>query len=508
MLLSKKIIKDINRKDISVPEDLQLNYPEKVLQFGTGVLLRGLPDYFIDKANKQGLFGGRVVVIKSTSTGGTDAFAAQDGLYTLCVRGLQDGKKIEEDIVVGAISRVLTASEEWQLVLACAANPAIEIVISNTTEVGIVLDESDDVTAAPPKSFPGKLLALLHHRYKIFNADKDKGWVIIPTELIVGNADLLKSIILKLAQLHYKDEGFINWLDECNHFCNSLVDRIVPGRLPAEKLTETITRLGYTDELMIMSEAYRLWAIETASEEVKKKLSFAAADNGVILANDIEKYRELKLRLLNGVHSFSCGLAVLAGFKSVLDAMENPAFNSFITQLSKKEIAAAIPSNELMEDDKQNFESTVLDRFRNPFIEHRWLSITMQYSSKMKMRNVPVILEYYKRYNKVPAAMALGFAAYILFMRSERMPDGTYAGNVNGQAYNINDDKAALLSQYWGANEKQGVVKAVLADVELWGYNLNACAGFAKSVDAFLQLLINDGAANLLTAFNKTTELV
>lgn len=502
MQLSKKILEEINQQQVSVPTAEQLSYPEKVLQFGTGVLLRGLPDYFIDKANKQGLFGGRVVVIKSTSTGCTDAFAKQDGLYTLCVRGLQGSEKVEEDIAVGAISRVLSANEDWQKVLDCAADAAIEIVLSNTTEVGIVLDEKDDVTASPPTTFPGKLVALLYRRYQHFNADREKGLVIIPTELVVNNGDILKSIVLKLAGLHYADENFVNWIDECNHFCNSLVDRIVPGKLPPDKLTETNTRLGYTDDLMIMSEAYRLWAIETSSEAVKKKLSFAAADSGVILAGDIEKYRELKLRLLNGVHSFSCGLAVLSGFTSVLNAMEDDGFNAFTTHLSKLEIVAAIPSNELTWDEKQNFASTVLDRFRNPFIEHRWLSITMQYTSKMKMRNVPVIKEYFKRHDDVPAAMALGFAAYILFMRSEKMPEGTYAGRINETSYIINDDKAAVLYQHWITYGKDGVVNAVLGDVQLWGTDLNNCNGFTKSVQAFLNLLINDGAHSVLAAFN------
>jgi tagaturonate reductase len=83
MQLSRKILAQLDAGMISVPAESLFTLPEKVLQFGTGVLLRGLPDHFIDKANKQGVFNGRIVVVKSTSTGGTDVFAKQDGLYTL-----------------------------------------------------------------------------------------------------------------------------------------------------------------------------------------------------------------------------------------------------------------------------------------------------------------------------------------------------------------------------------------------------------------------------------------
>src|SRR5690606_6474051 len=157
MQLSRNLLATLNG-NVQAPAAAHLQLPEKVLQFGTGVLLRGLPDYFIDKANKAGLFNGRVVVVKSTGKGSTDAFAAQDGLYTLCIRGIEQGRKVEENILNAAISRVLSASAEWPSVLQCAENEALEIVISNTTEVGISLTD-DDVHAAPPASFPGKLLA-------------------------------------------------------------------------------------------------------------------------------------------------------------------------------------------------------------------------------------------------------------------------------------------------------------------------------------------------------------
>jgi tagaturonate reductase len=462
------------------PHSVHLTLPEKVLQFGTGVLLRGLPDYFIDKANKEGIFNGRIVVVKSTDKGNTTAYTAQDNLYTHCIQGIMEGQRVEEYVINAAVSRVLSATTEWKTILACAENPAMEIVISNTTEVGITLSE-DDVYAAPPLSFPGKLLAFLLHRYKHFNGDSSKGMVIVPTELIPDNGSKLKGILLELAHRNKLEAGFISWLSAANHVCNSLVDRIVPGALPAAAQQSVEERLGYKDELMIMSEPYALWAIETDQEEVKKKLSFAQADNGIVIAPDINVFREMKLRLLNGTHTLSCGLAVLAGFDTVRAAMEDPAMETCIAALMKMEITPAITAISIREDAALRFAASVLDRFRNPYIEHRWLSITMQYTSKMKMRVVPVLQQHYQRSQEVPALMAVGFAAYLLFMRGE----------------NITDDYAGLFKEKWQRLEPAVLVKNVLEDVSLWGTDLTLLNGFAHAVTVMLGSLLVEGAASL-----------
>ena len=154
-----------------IPDEKLFALPEKVLQFGTGVLLRGLPDYFIDKANRQNIFNGRIVIVKSTAGGGSDTFDQQDGLYTLCVKGIENGNTVEENIIHSCVSRVLSAASQWNEILQCAANPDMQVIISNTTEVGIVLDADDDLHASPPRSFPAKLLAFLYKRYRVFNGD-------------------------------------------------------------------------------------------------------------------------------------------------------------------------------------------------------------------------------------------------------------------------------------------------------------------------------------------------
>jgi tagaturonate reductase len=495
MTLNKTNLSAITSSEVQKPGMEVFDLPEKVLQFGTGVLLRGLPDYFIDKANRQGMFNGRVVVIKSTDSGGVDAFETQDGLYTLCVRGIDRGQKVEENIICSAISRVLSAKQQWNEILQCAHNPELQIIVSNTTEVGITLVE-EDIRQQPPASFPAKLLAFLYERYKACNGNVDGGMVIIPTELIVGNGNRLADIVLTLARYNKLEDGFTAWLKAANTFCNSLVDRIVPGKPAAEAKQKIENDLGYTDELLIMGEVYRLWAIE-GDDKVKKILSFAPADSGVIVASDIEMYRELKLRLLNGTHTLSCGLAFLSGFDTVKDAMEDQAFGQFVHDLMLSEIAPAIPAQVDAEEAEQ-FGLQVLDRFRNPFIKHQWISITMQYTSKVKMRVVPVLKKYVADRNAVPKHIALGFAAYLLFMKAVQKEGKVYQGQWKGKSYPINDDKAEYFFDQWKKYEADELVQQVLGDTALWGTDLSSLPGFVEAVRTYLKALMKEAPVNLI----------
>lgn len=499
MILSEQNISSIKKAaELDIPAAAVFSLPEKVLQFGTGVLLRGLPDYFIDKANKQGVFNGRIVIVKSTRQGDADAFGKQDNLYTQCIRGIENGKQVNESVINASVNRVLAAAEQWKDVLACAASPQMQIIISNTTEVGITLLNNDNVHAAPPVSFPGKLLAFLLQRYKVFNGSAESGMVIIPTELITENGSKLKNIVVELALQNKLDKDFIEWVQTDNDFCNSLVDRIVPGQLPGEDKAAMESRLGYKDDLMIMSEVYRLWAIETSNEHTKKILSFSKTDTGVVIVPDISKFRELKLRLLNGSHTFTCALAVNMGFNTVKLAMENELFYSFISHLMLKEIVPAIISDSLDEETAIQFAAAVLDRYKNPFIEHHWLSISLQYSSKMKMRNVPLLQQYYKKAGTVPRYMALGFAAYLLFMKSEKNKENVFTGNAGGRQYTINDDRAADLHQLWHTGNTGNFVKQVLENINLWGSNLDELPGFSAAVTENIEAIQQDGITRVL----------
>jgi len=491
MLLNKENLTRIPpHPSLRCPDPRVFTLPEKVLQFGTGVFIRGLIDYFIDKANNAGQFNGRVVMVKSTAAGTTEDFSRQDGLYTLLMKSVDDGVEIDEKVICAAVSRTLDAATEWGKVLACASNPELSIIISNTTEVGIVLAPDDKVDDTPPSSFPGKLLAFLWQRYKTFRGSKDSGMVIVPTELIPGNGDLLKSIVQQLALKQKLPLPFIEWLNLANDFCNSLVDRIVPGKLPAAEQAAVEAELGYKDKLLVMAESFGLWAIETSSPRSRQILSFSAAHPGIHLVDDITKFRELKLRLLNGSHNLSCALGYLAGFTTVKEAMANKDFDAWMQGLILDDIAAAILSDLISKEDARAFGLSVLSRYRNPHIDFQWLDICVQDTSKIRIRAIPIILQHHERYGYVPRHISMGMAAYILFMRSTRENSGPspnnagrFIGRIGDRTYTITDDFAADLHDKWQSNPSlPAVVDSILGDQRLWGADLASLRGFADDV--------------------------
>ena len=409
-------LETLSKSIVQKNSTLKIPTNEKVIQFGTGVLLRGLPDYFIHKANQQDVFNGSIVVIKSTSNGGVDDFANQDSLFTHCVRGVFNGENVDEHFVNTSISRVLAANEHWNQIIELAKSEDIEIVVSNTTEAGLVFDENDIFTNATPKSFPGKLLALLYERWLHFNGDVNKGWVILPTELLPDNGNLLKSILNKLASINKMPNAFVEWMNAANEFCNTLVDRIVPGKVSDDELQVLEQKFGYKDNLLITSEPFALWAIEANKASTIEKLSFAKIDESIVVAPSIVKFREIKLRLLNGTHTFSCAVAILAGFETVTEAINDKGFNKFIKNLMLNEIVPCVMSSTITEEEAIQFSNKVIERFANPYIQHKWISIALNFEEKMKMRNGK-LLETFAAQHEVPSYwMSLGFAAFCVYM--------------------------------------------------------------------------------------------
>ncbi len=301
-----------HREDLIFPTAAMLAMPEKVLQFGTGGFLRGFCDYFIDQANRQGIFEGRVVMVGSTGSNRTQMLNEQGGLYTLRIQGIDNGDVIEQFHVVGSVSRVLAANEQWEEVLAFARDPQLEIIISNTTEVGIVFNPEDTHTGSAPATFPGKLTAVLYERAKAFSFDHAKGVVVLPCELIDNNGATLRDIVVQLADAWGLEEAFLDWLEAAVTFCNTLVDRIVPGAPSPQDLDDIEARLRFEDAMVTTAEVYRLWPIE-ADAKTRELLTFAAADHGVILTDNVRPYKERKVRILNRAHTASVPLAFMIG---------------------------------------------------------------------------------------------------------------------------------------------------------------------------------------------------
>ncbi len=324
--------------------------------------------------------------------------------------------------------------------------------------------------------------------------------VIVPCELIVDNGKKLKEIVLELSRRNGLEPAFIEWVEGHNTFCNSLVDRIVPGKPDEAEMAKMTDLLGYTDELLAVSEVYRLWAIE-GGEKVKRVLSFEKADEGMFIQSDITPYRERKLRLLNGTHTISVGLGYLCGLQTVGDCMKDPAMSQFIYNVVHQEIVPAVPVDE---ESARTFADEVLDRFRNPFVVHPLINITLQYTSKMKMRNVQTFLNYYQKYGTAPAYLSLGFAAYLLFMKAVKAENGNYFGELNGQLYPIKDEQAGYFYEQWQAlkdNDYQSFTATILANKQLWDTDLNQLPDFTRTISQYLENLMRHGAVHTIRQF-------
>jgi tagaturonate reductase len=500
MNLSEKNLPKIAESGADIPANNIFKLPEKILQFGTGVLLRALPDYFVDRANRRGIFNGRILVVKSTSSGDAESFKEQDGLYTLSVRGMEEGAMVDQQVICAGISRVISANRQWKDLLASASNTQLQIVISNTTEVGIQFVR-ESIFQTPPASFPGKLLAFLYERYTVFEGTPESGMLIIPTELLTDNGKKLKSILTELAEFNKLEEAFIEWLQKHNRFCSSLVDRIVPGKPDATTKEQLENKWGYTDELMSVCEPYRLWAIE-GDEGIRETLSFCRADAGVIITPDITKFKELKLRMLNATHTLSCGLACLSGFKTVKSAMEDGLFENYIRNLMMDEIGPAIPY-EIPQEEVREFGRKVLDRFRNPWLQHQWLSITMQFSSKLAMRVLPVLNKYYELFQKPPELISMGFAAYLLFMRPVKKEEEKYYGILDNEYYLIQDERAGYFYGLWEERSVDTIVHKILCKAEWWNEDLTRLNGFEAAVAGRLKSFIRKGTLYEIAAYSK-----
>jgi tagaturonate reductase len=484
------------RDDLIAPSAEQLALPERAVQFGTGALLRGLVDAILDEANRQGWFDGRVVMVGSTGSGRDRALNDQSGLFTLVTQGLVDGDATRDFRIVASVSRALAASDQWAEVLRCAENPALELIFSNTTEVGITLDESDAAAAptdAAPRSFPAKLTAFLIHRARTFGFDAARAPVVIPTELIEDNGDKLRDIVVTLAQRWNAESAFRPWLEHVR-FCNTLVDRIVPGAPSDAYAAELRALLPYDDGMTTVCEPYRLFAIE-GDAELRERLRFPAADAGVIVADSIRPYRLRKVRLLNGAHTSFVSLALLAGCTTVRQAVEHPVLGAFLRSALLDEI---VPSVDV--PGAEQFAREVMDRFANPFLQHQLWDITLQGTTKFKVRVVPSILDYTRRSGTAPRALALGFAGFLAFQdgalhakrraAGEPVPADATGDRVRGYWTGVDDSIDGLTA----------FVRAVAADAELWGVDLSTVPGFVEQVAEHLYTIRSRGAVAAIEA--------
>lgn len=410
---------------------------ETIIQFGEGGFLRSFVDIFIHKMNEQGLYEGKAVVVQPIEKGLVSVLNEQKGVYHQYLRGAGNGKIINECIKSKSISRGINPYEDYRSYLALAHNPDMRIIVSNTTEAGIEFLGTEKLEDEPPKSFPAKLTALLYERF----LEKLPGFIILPCELIDNNADLLKKYVLKYAALWNLSEEFLTWVEKENVFSNTLVDRICTG-YPHDEAEALRKEIGAEDRLMNAAEIFHLWVIEG---DFEKEFPLKKAGVNVVWTDDVIPYKKRKVRILNGGHTLMALAARLYGLSTVKECLEDEIVSRFLNQALFEEI---IPTIGNREEDIQ-FGNAVLERFANPFVKHRLLSIALNSVSKFKVRVLPTLIEYYEKNNRLPKCMTLSLAALIAFYFTDEANDQE---DIIAFMRSASVDEILRKEEYWGRN--------------------------------------------------------
>lgn len=462
--------------------------PVKILQFGEGVFLRAFADYAVDIANEENHFNGNIAVILPRS-GKTDRFAKQNNIYTVCLRGQQDGQVYKENRVITSIDSVISARDEYDAFMALAHEDALEFVISNTTDAGIAYNEADQFSDCPPSTFPAKLTKFLYERYTYYQGDIQKGLVMVPTELNDDNGQLLKSCVLQYAALWNLDDAFTAWLASACRFVDTLVDRIVAG-YPVGNIDAIQEELGYEDALLDQAEPFSLWVIGDPS--LADKFTIGSDKFHVEFTDNIQAFKEQKVRILNGAHTSMVLGAYLSGLDYVGQCMADPVVRRSLDQTVFGEI---VPTVDLPREKAEAFAKAVYERFENPFVNHALLAISLNSISKWKGRILPTFKDSVAATGKLPKWLTYSLAALLAFYRSTEEGDGCLIGSrAAGNTYEIHDDaeKLAFIKEN-AAKSTAEYVRAVMSRSDFWGEDLTAIAGFADAVTAHIDRMAEVG---------------
>ncbi len=476
-------MKDLNRTNY----DKKSERPIKILQFGEGNFLRAFVDWILQNLNDSGVINSDVAVVQPMPTGRVKDLEKQDGLYTLCLEGIDKGQKVQDKKIINVLRDFINPFEQYDKFLGYGKSEDLEIVISNTTEAGIALDTSDTDLTKCPKSFPGKLLALLKARYDHFNGDMNKGLAIVPCELIDHNGDELKRVLIELAKINKLDDKFINWMTTACHYTSTLVDRIVPG-YPRDNAAQICEETGFSDNNIVKGEIFHLWVLQKEAF-VQSKLPADKSGLNVIFADDITPYKQRKVKILNGSHTAMVPVAYLAGIDTVRESVTDEDVGKFVQELVNDEIK---PTIDLPKDQMDAFANSVIERFMNPFIRHELMSIALNSTTKFKTRLLPTYNDYRKKFGKSPKHILFSFASLCVFYRGKRGNDDiALADDANYLAW---------WKELWTLSDPKEIAVKALSNKDFWEQDLNEDDN-AELVASYIDNILKNGERAALKAF-------
>ncbi len=483
-LINKQVYKEVCGKEKPVR-------PVKIMQFGEGNFLRAFVDWIIQNLNDAGAINASVAVVQPMPFGRVKELSEQDGLYTLRLEGIDKGEKVKSSRVIDVIGDLINPFEQYEHYLSYGESEDLQIIISNTTEAGIAVDPTDTDFSVCPKSYPGKLLALLKRRYDKFNGDESKGLAIIPCELIDDNGDELYRCLTELARINNMDEKFITWFRTVCHFTSTLVDRIVPG-YPRNEIENIQAETGYIDNNVVKGEIFHLWVLKK-EPFVQKVLPADSTGLNVIFADDIHPYKQRKVKILNGSHTAMVPVAYLAGIDTVGEAVNDPVIGKYVHDFIFNEVN---PTINLPQDQMVAFANSVIERYKNPFIRHELMSIALNSTTKFRTRILPTLTDYVRITGKLPLHVCFSFAALVLFHKGKR----------GEEAIALKDDPAYL--EYWAKlwaefdGDYTALAEKALAWTDAWLMDMNAVhPDMTATVAAYLADMDKNGVKAAVERF-------
>ncbi|MCC8173527.1 MAG: tagaturonate reductase [Odoribacter sp.] len=469
-------MKELNKQTVQKPE-----LPVKILQFGEGNFLRAFVDWMIDIANEKGIMNHGVVVVQPIDKGLVEMLNKQDDLYHVYLEGIKDKKPTKEIRLVKCIQDAVNPYSDYEKYENYYLLPELEILISNTTEAGIRYEEGEDIFAKPPKSFPGKVTALLYNRFKHFNGAADKGLTIICCELIENNGSTLYEYVMKHAKANNLGEDFIAWVENNCPFCDTLVDRIVPG-FPRENIDEIKKEIGYNDNLVVKGEFYHLWAIGGKDyKKVQEVFPLDKAGLHVIYMPSIKAFRDKKVRVLNGSHTGMVPVALQMGSETVKDAFNNPLVEKFINSMVAEEVLPMIDEDKA---ELEAFAEGILERFYNPYIKHMLATISLNSLSKWEARNYPTVLDNYVKAGKTAKYNLFTFAALMVLYSGKSQIDFTPDDT---------PEQVTFIQENWDSNDIEKTIIAIVTNRNIWKEDFTQIKTFIPTVTAYVKDILDNG---------------
>ena len=465
--------------------------PVRVLQFGQGNFLRAFVDYMIDVYNEKcdGNLG--IVIIKNTKGGNVSLYEEQKNLFTVVVRGILENRTYCENRIIRSVQDIFSIYDDYMKFEEYVKLDTLRFIVSNTTEAGIVCSENDKYGDTPPASYPAKLVKLLFQRYSHFNGDSSKGLIIIPTELIDNNGEVLKDCVLKTISRFCLPDEFKHWVEESCIFCSTLVDRIVSG-FPSDS-EQIFEEIGYRDRLMTTCEPYSLFVIQS-ERDITDELPLHKANLPVIFTNDATPYRKRKLHILNGAHTASVVSGFLHGFNTVYEMMQNEVFVQYIRRFLFEEV---IPTIGIEKNELEQFAESVFTRFSNPYLNHYLEAISVNSITKFIARILPSFKQYYVMYDRLPNTMLFSLAAILVFYMSQSK-DRLIGRRENGDEYSA-IETGQITEYLLKYSSKNNFVELVLSNATIWGENLCRYDGLYSLVNNYVNSIMQNGVINTMS---------